>query len=443
MRSDMVTRTILAFAAAALAWSPAGAAAQETGHKPFEHHNPGRCVLAATMIDRLNRHDWRDTTIFSPARDTLFTATRESLRECERVYGGTAPEPVEMLNVARVQLFTGQDEAAAATQRRHLESVAGLPADQRAWELYLAFSDNMAGKPARLDRARALLAELDALGKPAASVRVLAHNAMLNNAVQRHDDEEMRREMAAVLQAWQELDEETRLWHATPLASAFTTRAAVEVLARGGDAARAVIDSARGIVPTQARFARAMIERARRLYSNIDRTAAPLEAHFWYNVGAAGTDRPAPGRVSLILPAPWGCVDGCAMVDAARRLDARFRELGLDITFWTKTRGFYADTAPATPLAEAQYDSTYFLHHVKVPGALAITETKFSFRPDGRRLNEPTSKELNYPEAEVIVVDRNGIIRYAALGWNAILETRITDLIERLLKEEPPGGGGP
>ena len=91
MRSDgtMVSRTILAFTAAALALYPARAAAQETGHKPFIHHNPGRCALAATMIDGLNRHDRRDTTVFNPARDTLFSATRESLRECERVSGAS------------------------------------------------------------------------------------------------------------------------------------------------------------------------------------------------------------------------------------------------------------------------------------------------------------------------------------------------------------------
>ncbi len=439
MRSDgtMISRMILAFAAAALAWHPVRAAAQETGHNPFAHYNPGRCAVAATWIDMLNRYDRRDTTVYSPARDTLFTATRESLRECERVYAGSTPEAAEVLNVARVQLFTGQDEAAAATQRRHLESVAGLPAGERAWELYLAFRDNMAGKPARLERARALLAELDALGTPAASVRTLAHYAMLNSAIQRQDDEEMRREMAAVLEAWRELDEETRLWRADILASAFLDRAAVEVLAQGGDAARTVVDSARGIVPTEARTARARIENARTIYGNVDRTAAPLDAQFWYNVGATGTHRPAPGRVSLILPAPWGCVGGCALIDAARRIEARFRDLGLDITFRTRTRGFYADTAPATPLAEAQYDSTYFLDLVKVPGALAIAETKYSFRPDGRRLDEPTTDDLNYPRAVVVVVDRKGIIRYAAGFWNPVLETRITDLIERLLKEEP------
>ncbi|HEY8469850.1 MAG TPA: hypothetical protein VIL18_09415 [Longimicrobiales bacterium] len=442
MRCDgtRVSRAAVALAAIALAWHPATAAAQAPAAQPFAGYNPGRCAVAAGMIDGINRHDRRDTTMFTPARDTLFTATVESLRECERAYGGTTSDPAERLNVARVQLFTGQDEAAAATQREHMASMAGRPAEERAWELYLIIRDNLAGKPARLERARAALAELDALGKVAAGLRMAAHAAMMVAAIERYDDDAMRREAAAAVEAWLELDEESRLWRADALASVFLRRAAVEVLAQGGDAARAIVDSASGIIPAQAVTARMTIERARRLYGNMERTAAPLEARFWYNTGATGTNRPARGRVSLILPALRPCIVTCPpMIDAARRIEARFRGQDLDITFRTRTFGFYADTAPATPLAEAQYDSAYFLHHVRIPGALAVAETKYSFRPDGRRVNEPTTDDLNYPEANVVVVDRNGIIRYVAFGWDPVLEARVTGLIERLLQEETNG----
>jgi hypothetical protein len=434
---------VAVLAAIALAWRPDTAAAQAPAAQPFAGYNPGRCAVAARMIDGINRHDRRDTTIYTPRRDTLFTATVESLRECERSYGGAAPEAAEVLNVARVQLLTGQDEAAAATQRQHMASFAGRPAEERAWELLLIIRDNLAGKPARLERARAALAELDALGTVAAGLRVLAHAAMMDAAIERYDDDAMRREAAAALEAWLELDEESRLWRADVLANVFLQRAAVEVLAQGGDAALAIVDSALGIVPVQARGPRMGLERARRLYGNMGRTAAPLDAQFWYNTGATGTNRPAPGRVSLILPADRPCTGICLpMMDAARRIEARFRGQDLDITFRTRTFGFYADTAPATPLAEAQYDSTYFLHHVRIPGALAIAETKFSFRPDGRRVNEPTTDDLNYPGAGVVVVDRNGIIRYVASYWNPVLEARVTELIERLLQAETAGTGG-
>jgi len=50
---------------------------------------------------------------------------------------------------------------------------------------------------------------------------------------------------------------------------------------------------------------------------------------------------------------------------------------------------------------------------------------------------------MNYPGARVVLVDRNGIIRYVADGWNNALEARITALIERLLAEKEGLAGAP
>jgi len=421
---------------------PARAAAQPPEGRRFVGYTPSRCAIAAQMIDGINRHDRRDTTVYTPARDTLFTATVESLRECERAYGGTTSDPRERLNVARVQLFTGQDEAAAATQGAHMASMADRPAEERAWELLLIVQDILAGKPARLERARAVLAELDALGKAAASVRTVAHYLMMQEAIERSDDEWMRQEAAAVVKAWQELDEATREFRSFWLMRSIRDRAAVEALAHGRDAALVVLDSAKGLIPS-GWSAREEISRLERMYAVMGKVGAPFEARFWYNTGETRPRRPAPGRVSLALTLVRPCTDvtGCLpMVEAARRIAARFQGQDLDITFRTRTLGFYADTAPATPLAEAQYDSAYFLHHVKIPGALAVAETKFSFRMDGRRVNEPTTDDLNYPGpwqgAGVIVVDRKGVVRYvAASWWHPVLETRISSLIEQLLQE--------
>jgi len=443
MRSENVVlaRTTLALAWIALAGLPATAAAQST--QEFAEYNPGRCVIASRLIDGVNRHDYRDTTMFNPARDTLFTATTEQVRECEAAYGGVATEPLELLNAARVQLLTKRDEAALSSQREHMESMADRPPEEQAWSLYLILSDNLRGKPARLDRAREVLAELDALGTPAASMRTLAHYAVMNAAIERQDDELMRSEAAEVVKAWNELDDETRLWRATVLASTFLSRAGVEVLARGGDAARAVIDTARGIMPNAAVIPRRMIDAAQRMYRKVDETAAPIEAKFWYNNAEGPATRPASGRVSLILPIWVPCPAFCIeVVDGARRIERRFRGQDLDITFRTRTYGFFADTAPVNPQTEADHNANYLLNQMQggLPGALAIAETEYDWLPDGRRVNRPTTDDMNYPGARVVLVDRNGIIRYVADGWNNALEARITALIEQLLKEKGLAG---
>ena len=437
MRSRIHTLPLAAFAFAGLALAalPSHAAAQQD-QRQFSGYIPGRCAVASRVIDGINRHDRRDTTRFTPERDTLFSATTASIRTCEAAYGGATTEPTEVLNLARVQLLTAQDEAAIATARRHLGTTASRPAGERAWELYLVVSDNLAGKPARIDEARKALAELDALGKPAAGVRTVAHAMMAGAAIQRYDDATMRTETDAVIKAWKELDEEGRMWRAGVLANALVARANAEALASGGDAARAVIDTARGIVPPAAVQARALVDGAQRTLGNIDKKGAQLEARFWYNVGPAGTALPAPGRVSLIVPIYRPCTGGClSMMDGMRRITRQFANQDLDVTFRTRTYGFYLDTAPAAPLAEAQYDSAYFLGDVKPPGAIAIAETKYSWKPDGRRTNEPTTDDQNHPGAGVLLVDRKGIVRYAAGGWNSVFEARITELIGRLLAE--------
>jgi hypothetical protein len=157
--------------------------------------------------------------------------------------------------------------------------------------------------------------------------------------------------------------------------------------------------------------------------------------------------------VSLILPIYVPCSGPClTMLDGARRIERRFRGQDLDITFRTRTYGFYADTAPVTPLSEAEHKRDYLLNWLKggLPGALAIAQTDYDWLPDGRRVNQQTTDDMNYPGAGVVVVDRKGIIRYVAGGWDSVQESRITALIERMLAEKEglarapegsPGGG--
>jgi hypothetical protein len=431
MRSEITT---LALAGLMLAAPLSVATSQQ---KPFTGFNPGRCAVAARVIDGLVRRPAPDTAVYAPGTDTLFTVTKDSIEACQATFGGRTDAASERLNLARVELVTRQDSAALATARRHLGTMTKRTPEERGWELYLVATDNLAGQPARIGPARDALAELDRLGKPAATVRVLAHYAMASAAWVRYDDPTVIGETSAAIAAWKELDQETRLWRGDALASVFLTRAHLAALTAGGDAARAVIDTARGVIPPAARNARLMIESAGRMYGNLDKSAAPLEAAFWFNTGADGKDRPGPRKVSIILPAYRPCTGGCpSLMRAMKRFAKRFRDRGLQITYHTQTYGYYVDTAPASPYDEARYDSTYFLGELNIPGALAIAETEYSWKPDGRRQNAPTTNQQNYPSTAIAFVDRRGIIRYVAAGWQRSLEERYAELIERLLAEQ-------
>lgn len=440
-RSTILATVVATILVSSLASPEALAQTSATEDREFVGYDPGRCVAATRMIDGLNRHDYRDSTVFDPARDSLFTATVERIKACDEAYGGTTDDPIQRLNLARVKLFTDQDAEAAEVIRRHMTAMADLSDEEKAWELNLIVSDYLAGKPARLEEAAEAVAELDALGEAAAGMRLLAHTAMMRSAVMRHDDDEMRKEAGAAIEAWHELDEDAQLWHASTLASALVRRANVEALIGDGDGALAVIDSAHGLIPQQARQARTIIGRAQMLYSNIAKDAVPLNAEYWYNIHHLGSDEvPAPGRVTLVLPISRECVGPCLSILAAiRRVKEKFQDDGLDIVFRLTTAGYYLDEAPIDPVEEAERLSDHLLNDAQLPGALAVIETKYSWRSDGRRRNEPPAYARAYPVASLILFDRNGVVRYVADrgGWDLLLETRITRLIEQLIEEEP------
>lgn len=433
MRSE---RSTLAAAGLALAALASNAAAQQPAARPFDGFTAGRCVVAARIIDELVTRDAADTAVYRPGTDTVATVTADTIGVCRAAFGGTTDEPTEVLNLARLHLYTAQDEAAIATARRHMATMERRTPEERAWELYLIATDNLAGKPARLERADAAIAELDRMGKTAATVRVLAHASRAFAAFSRYDDATVDAETKASIAAWKELDDETGLWRAGTLASVYLMRAQLAALTKNGDAARAVIDTARGVVPPKAEQARRLIETAGRMYQVVDKAAAPVEGTFWFNVGAEGRKRPTKGKVSIILEMARPCTFSCpSMVRAMKRYDRRYREQGLEITFQTRTFGFYVDTAPASPYEEARWDSTYFIGELALPGAVAIEETQYTWRPDGRRLNSPTLNQVNYPNATIAIVDRRGIVRYVASTWSPALEERYRQMIERLLAE--------
>jgi hypothetical protein len=118
------------------------------------------------------------------------------------------------------------------------------------------------------------------------------------------------------------------------------------------------------------------------------------------------------------------------------RLLERFGPAGLELINTTRTFGFFADTAPVTPAEEASRDSAYFLGTIGVPGILAVAQTKVTWLPDGRRRDEPTPRDANYPYASFVVVDKERVVRYVALDWDPVLEEPLAQLLRNLL-----GGG--
>ncbi len=411
---------------------------------PYQFFTPSRCAMVPDLAEQFAARQERDSAAFTPASDTLRRTTIDAVRSCDGVYRGLTSDERQLLDLARVKLATGADSVAASLQRRYLEHLAAAPARERAWALYLITSDNLAARPPRRGLARRAVAELDSLvsagdssntraGAPRA--QILAHHSLAQAALRDWDDSTARAESQRAIDLWRQLPDSTGRSLTVSVALAYLLLAEVELRTVGIDSAKAMIDSANRVIPPGAP-GNWYVATTRTMYAVLGKPAAPVEARFWFNTGGDSTPRPAPGRVSIISGVSHYCGMSCrGRYEAMARYQSRFGARGLDLINVTRTYGFYVDTAPVSPEQEARYDSIYFRGELRVPGMLAVAETKYSWLPDGRRADDPTAQEGHYPFATFVIVDKSGRVRYVAFDWDPILEEPLARLIQGMLTE--------
>lgn len=407
----------------------------QTGARTFDGFRPGACGWVPRMVSHFAHRDQPDTSAFDPRRDTLDLQVRDSVRVCQSVYGSTVNR-WETLEQARVQLIVGEDAAARATANNYFASIADSGAERAAWALYLNINDMLSLRPARIAAATEAVAKLDKMGSKAARASVLAHSSLAQAARQRWDDTTARAEASSVIAQWRTLTPDAALAMSQTAYAAFAQKAELALRVNGGDAVRAVIDTAQRSMPSAAVAATRQLAMLARLYSVVGRKAAPIEAAYWFRVSDSASTRPHPGKVFIISEASHACGAPCrTRYQSLGRLVARFGKRGLEVINTTKTLGFIRDTAAIAPVDEAKYDSSFFFGQRQIPGSLAVYETKYRWLTDGRRVNERTPQEQNYPGATFTLVDKTGSIRYVALGWDPVMEEPLARLIEKLLAD--------
>ena len=145
------------------------------------------------------------------------------------------------------------------------------------------------------------------------------------------------------------------------------------------------------------------------------------------------------GRVTLVgkwnlevgMPAP-------AVGAMLRRLYQKYHDAGLDIVVYQVTEGYSGWTVgrPQTPEQEAAALKWLFLDHLKFPATLAVETTQYTFAPDGRRRNQPTSYQQAYVELYNFLIDREGKIACVGLMGGHMNEAKIEACVQRALGDE-------
>ncbi len=334
--------------------------------------------------------------------------------------------PVDQLvDLVKIYLSAGEPELAQRASRRLSSAITTWPADQRGEQLYKLAVAYMRARPAYEREAAKFIAELDAVGPDAAHWQSAVHglesmDAMASNALPKAISESKKQITATLAQTKsQRIDAQVNL--VTP----YYDLSRHTYPEHGAAAAVAALDNASsGFVETYDvgtdgyAALNQYVTQWKEYFSIFGTPAAPLSAKHWFNTNNDTTTRPAAGQVTLVVFANPHCGGDCYYGYAAlRRLHKKYAATGFNIVFVAQTLGYFRDESfTENPAGEVEEIRKYFLEFLKLPISLAVSETEYSNRLDGRRVNETTVNKKNYPleRENAVLVDREQKIRYVA-----------------------------
>lgn len=367
---------------------------------------PGSCIGA---IQRGNVFYWRslrqDTVKRLIRTDSIPAIVRAVAKTCAANFQINDLPVDQLADLVKVYLYAGEPELAQRASRRLLSEIATWPADRRGEQLYKLAVAYMRATPADEREVAKFIAELDAVGPGAAQWQRVVHgiestDAMAANTLPKAIVES-KKEIAAVLSQTkaQRIDAQINL--VTP----YYGLSRLTYPEHGAAAAVATLDDASsGFVETYDvgtdgyTTLNRYVAQWKESFSIFGTTAAPISAKYWFNINNDTTSRPAAGRVTLVVFANQHCGTDCYYGYAAlRRLYKKYAAAGFNIVFVAQTLGYFRNESfTDDPAGEVEAIRQYFLDFLKLPVSLAVSETQYSNRLDGRRVNETTVNRKNY-----------------------------------------------
>jgi hypothetical protein len=329
---------------------------------------------------------------------------RDSVRVCASHFSVSDVPPDQLLPLAQLEFLLGDAAQADAAIARLMAQAANASASQRAWLLDLAVNVALTVRPARLDRVRTYLTQLDPLGHDAAYARLSAHQLYAGYAWSMGDAQTALTESDKAIAAFKELSQAQQVNMIDTAAMAYSTNANATSVTAGPQAAMAILDSARAtLIPlaqtgnqwgarkqAQLRYHFTLLQNT---YTPVGTVAKPIKADFWYTA-PGDTVFPKPDRVMLavLVARPRDF----SLFATVRRLHDKYAARGLDIVFMLATEGYFRSQLESQPTDEAAVLNGWYRDYLKLPVALAIEISQFGRLPDGRRKNTPAVNRRNY-----------------------------------------------
>jgi hypothetical protein len=409
------------------------------GHKDYSRYDtPGACLDAIlTTRDEIWRTAERDTLPYDPDRDTLPTASVAAGRKCGAHFTVQNTELRELRNLMDLFLAIGEDTLARSVAQRRFKS-ANTDVD-RGEVLYETLGAYLDAHPMRRAAAESTLVHLDAGGRSVLGLRIAAHEAMQNEALQRFDRARIRSEAQTILAYSRRMTAAERDDWMPSIRSAYTAAIALFWYEQPANIPKLYRQALADVGPLRHGTAGTeffgyqyfnVTQQILRIVEMLGKPTPQLQAQYWFNAGQ-DTIRPHIGKVSLFVRVNKNCGRGCyPLYSMIRRLARKYTNAGLEITLMTKTSGFSPGSAPQEPDVESKEAQHYFLDFLDLPVALAVANTPFHLARNGQRVDDSVQYEKEYQDASLVLSGRDG---KAVMISGVVGESVINAFIKRAL----------
>jgi len=435
----MMGRLHLAALGVSLAASAAGAQSRPDLAAPYARYKtPGECAQADPRRERQFWYDQRpDTAYHAPMHDVAQRSTVEAVRACLARFSLASVAQRDLIGLGQAQLAAEWPAQADSTFQRLLGLLSKGALSDRAWamsQIVGLYADAPGGMP----RALAYVKQLDAMGAEAAPGRLIGYMAIARRAQIADSLALIDSAVTGALAASRALQGDSAKQYAPLSAAAYLALADLQGRRHEPEKAIATVQLARTtLIPLRPSLQRSLAG-AEFVYTFYGKPSPTVKASSWFGGEGSTTQRPKAGKISLLVFGYHSCGGQCYSGYAVlRRLVAKYASAGLDVTWMSRTQGFYQNGL-VKPDSEAALINNYFTKIVGLPPmTLAVWTTGFQkSQKDGRMMvtsapNEEAFHPRLNPPLPVFLVDRNGVVQCVSwlnANFEALLDHQIAQM---------------
>lgn len=346
----------------------------------------------------------------------------------------------DLPTLARLYLAADDPAQARALINRRLKT-ANLSERERADALVSAIEIVMKGSPREEDikLSEEYAAQVDALPNSPTilSAKIAAHNRMAAYYGYADMDEPNLTHNTVILKLSGQLPPAQHEYAAVLKVGAYNAIALVQANRGEPDKALETLKQGKAELAAAPRF-QTHFDQAIERYSLIGKTGAPFKGSYWLNAAPETKQFDPRGHVSLIQFTAHWCGPCRKSYPAMLKFHQQFKERGLDVLMATRLYGYFETRQDLKPEEEMTANREYYLEHHKLPFTIAV-EPRLDFSDQAAA--EATRRETNEGKyfvggiPQIVLLDKQGVVRQILIGWDPANETRVTKLIEQLLKE--------